>query len=155
MVWMPAFWASSGERRRTACPPTWIVPLSGVSAPERIFTNVDFPAPFCPARAWMLPRATDMSTPLSAWTPGYPLVIPAICTSTGASLRLGRAAQVESADMTATAGQKERRAARCEPVGRDVAGQQRPVEHVVDGHVRHRPDRLGGVVAVVARELAP
>ena len=41
----------------------------GISAPERIFTSVDLPAPFCPASAWMVPRLTVKLTPLSAWTP--------------------------------------------------------------------------------------
>ena len=58
------------EASVTVCPRTRWFPRRGSSAPEKIFSSVDFPAPFSPSRPWTSPSATSSATPSSAWTPG-------------------------------------------------------------------------------------
>src|SRR5581483_3287579 len=47
------------------------LPLSGTTAPVRIFTSVDFPAPLLPTSAWTSPPHRSKSTLSSAWTVPY------------------------------------------------------------------------------------
>ena len=48
---------SATPRNRTGSPATLIVPASGITAPQRIFTSVDLPAPLAPTRASISPAA--------------------------------------------------------------------------------------------------
>ena len=49
--------------------------VSGFVHPDKIFKNVDFPAPFSPTSAWISPSSTCRFTLSSAFTPGNVLVI--------------------------------------------------------------------------------
>ena len=51
-----------------ASPRIRIFPPSGCTAPVKIFTSVDLPAPFAPIRAWTSPGRTESEASLSAAT---------------------------------------------------------------------------------------
>ena len=53
-----------------------IFALSGVIAPERIFINVDLPAPFSPHTASTWPRPAEKLISRSAWVPSKLLLTP-------------------------------------------------------------------------------
>jgi len=53
---MPRLRAAFGESITTSWPSSVMVPLSGRTAPASTFISVDFPAPFSPTTAWMVPR---------------------------------------------------------------------------------------------------
>ena len=51
----PMVMAPCGEPKRSSCPPTATLPLSGTTTPEMILISVDLPAPFSPSSAWTSP----------------------------------------------------------------------------------------------------
>src|SRR5213596_2056817 len=59
-------WA--GETRRRSVSPTTMVPSSGARNPLAIPSNVDFPDPFSPTRAWISPARQSTLTSRSACT---------------------------------------------------------------------------------------
>jgi hypothetical protein len=62
------------------CRPSYtIVPVSAVTAPDRILIKVDLPAPFSPTRARTLPTSTIMSACRMARTAPKRFEIPVIC----------------------------------------------------------------------------
>ena len=65
----PAWLAAAGEAKLTGRPSSRISPSSGATTPDRILMRVDFPAPFSPSIAWMVPAETDRSAFSSALTP--------------------------------------------------------------------------------------
>ena len=75
-VAMPDASARDGSRNLTGSPSSTIVPASGATWPERMFSSVDFPDPFAPTRLWTSPRRTASSAPRRAWTPPKRLWIP-------------------------------------------------------------------------------
>src|SRR4051812_17127512 len=60
--------AAAGVWRVRACCPIWTVPSSGATDPLAIPSNVDFPDPFSPTRAWTSPARQSTLTLLSACT---------------------------------------------------------------------------------------
>src|SRR5579864_5029193 len=56
-----------------------MVPLVGVRNLVRRLKQVVLPAPFGPISAWMVPRLTERSTPLTAKKPLNSLVSPDVC----------------------------------------------------------------------------
>ena len=75
---IPAAFASWMELRLTGEPLTEISPASLPYTPCRIFIRVDLPAPLPPASAWISPRTTSKSTPLSTTLPSKLFLIPVI-----------------------------------------------------------------------------
>src|SRR5215203_2056452 len=69
----PSRRASAGDDSRAAVSPMRTSPLSGCTAPARIFIRVDLPAPFSPTTACTVPASTARSTPTRAWIPPYAL----------------------------------------------------------------------------------
>ena len=65
---MPSVCAMAGEVMVTGWPSRRISPLSGRRMPSMMFINVDLPAPFSPARAWISPLRSWNPTPRSART---------------------------------------------------------------------------------------
>src|SRR5436309_1944173 len=78
---MPLAWASFGLAKDTFLPPKWMSPPSGASAPDRIFSSVDLPAPFSPMKPWISDSPTSKSTESRARTPGKALAIPVMRSS--------------------------------------------------------------------------
>src|SRR2546427_292590 len=72
MTPMPSACASRGDASRTGRPSSDTSPSSGCSAPVRILTSVDLPAPFSPSNACTSPRARPKSTASSATPPTGP-----------------------------------------------------------------------------------
>src|SRR4029077_13935200 len=68
--------ASAGEWTVRSLPWTVILPLSGRTAPVRIFTRVLLPAPFAPMSAWTSPGGTASEADFSATTAPYVLEMP-------------------------------------------------------------------------------
>ena len=73
---MPPAIDSRGLAKLTAAPSSVTVPASGRCTPVMILISVDFPAPFSPSSAWMLPGASRSDTSSSACTPGNALLAP-------------------------------------------------------------------------------
>src|SRR5258708_32916836 len=71
---MPIALAARGDWWTTARPSSTISPSSGCTAPVRILTNVDLPAPFSPTRACTSPARNSNDAPASACTPAYAFV---------------------------------------------------------------------------------
>src|SRR3954451_5484773 len=63
----PRFSAVRGESIVTVLPSIAISPVSARSAPARIFTSVDLPAPFSPTSACTSPACRSSETSSSAW----------------------------------------------------------------------------------------
>ncbi len=59
---------TASGRRSTSMPATVALPPSGRARVVRIFTVVDFPAPFGPSSPNTVPGATEMLTPSRACT---------------------------------------------------------------------------------------
>src|SRR6187455_3220160 len=68
MMLIPRSMAPWGLWMCVSLPLTRISPASRVSAPARIFINVDLPAPFSPTSACTSPGRTSNVTPLNART---------------------------------------------------------------------------------------
>src|SRR6476646_1924505 len=64
----PSRRAAAGVWRTRARPPISTRPSSGATEPLAIPSNVDFPDPFSPTRAWTSPARQSTLTPLSACT---------------------------------------------------------------------------------------
>src|SRR5581483_8701004 len=64
----PSRRAAAGEARRSRLPPISTVPSSGARKPLAMPSNVDFPDPFSPTRAWISPARQSMLTSRSACT---------------------------------------------------------------------------------------
>src|ERR1700722_17130017 len=75
---MPARCASCGVAKAAGSPNSSISPASALWAPDRIFSRVDFPAPFSPRRAWISDGPTSRWTFSRARTPGKRLLTPVI-----------------------------------------------------------------------------
>ena len=75
-VAIPNASARAGSRNLTGAPSSVIVPASGATWPERMFSSVDFPEPLAPTRLCTSARRTARSAPRSAWTPPKRLWIP-------------------------------------------------------------------------------
>src|ERR1700738_656772 len=73
---MPKSCASCGLRIVVGWPLIWMVPSSGISAPDRIFTRVDLPAPLSPTSAMISFSRTSSETPLRARLPQHALTMP-------------------------------------------------------------------------------
>src|SRR5512137_632199 len=71
MATMPQDSLARGEPRGRGAPAKRSSPASGRTAPLRILSKVDFPAPFSPTIAWTSPDRTSRSTPARASTPAY------------------------------------------------------------------------------------
>src|SRR5690348_13853246 len=63
--------AAAGEPIVTSLPSNRILPESGWTTPASTFISVDFPAPFSPTTAWIMPRSTSRLRPSRAVTPPY------------------------------------------------------------------------------------
>src|SRR5664279_2078401 len=74
MIEIPAACAAAGPEKLTGTPSSSTVPLSGWCTPARIFTNVDFPAPFSPSSACAVPASSRIEPSASAWTAPNALV---------------------------------------------------------------------------------
>src|SRR5512137_2724366 len=75
---MPRRRARRGFPSSMGLPSRKISPEVAVSAPERILTRVDFPAPFSPEMACTSPEAAEKSTFRRACVPSKFLLIPRI-----------------------------------------------------------------------------
>src|SRR5438093_13090320 len=64
----PSLRASAGEPSRLLCPPISTVPSSAWTKPLAIPSNVDFPDPFSPTRAWISPAWQSTLTSRTACT---------------------------------------------------------------------------------------
>ncbi|OPZ99023.1 MAG: hypothetical protein BWY72_00551 [Bacteroidetes bacterium ADurb.Bin416] len=71
---IPACWASATLANRIGWPSLFKVPSKSSYTPEKMFINVDLPAPFSPTKALTAPALTLKSTPSRASTPGKRLV---------------------------------------------------------------------------------
>ena len=70
MAVIPCFMDTIGELLQISSPSKKICPSVGCIAPVMILINVDFPAPFSPAMAWISPGRKARETPSRAQTPG-------------------------------------------------------------------------------------
>ncbi len=66
MIEMPRSRASDDDENVTGLPSSSITPEVGLTTPDRIFINVDFPAPFSPKSVVTLPRRMSKLTPFRA-----------------------------------------------------------------------------------------
>src|SRR4051794_38143300 len=97
MIDIPAALLAAGPLKVISWPPTVSTPLSWRCTPARIFTKVDFPAPFSPSRAWASPGYSVTEPFSSARTAPKLLVAPSstssgcpgACSVTAHRLRLG------------------------------------------------------------------
>ena len=64
----PCASASAMDAKATGAPLTRMAPVPGRTCPARIFSSVDFPAPFSPTSAWTSPGATLKSMSCSTRT---------------------------------------------------------------------------------------
>src|SRR3954469_14199864 len=133
MMLTPAVCATLGWLKRTSCPSSTIVPLSGWWAPARIFIRVDLPAPFSPRIAWTSPGRTSRSTSRRTGTPKKLFVMPRISRmGAGADVRVESVADAESpADVTS--GTDRFRAGGVRRIVQSIA-QSRGREQLVEHH---------------------
>src|SRR6185312_11735358 len=107
------------------------VPAAGDTIPDRVFTSVDFPAPFGPTSATISPRPTRMLTPSSAVACPYRTTSPA---TSSIPIPHGGAAAEVGADHALVLGDVLRRAVGddlTEVEHRDAVGQPDDEAHVV------------------------
>src|SRR5262245_37778801 len=124
---MPHRIASAGERRTRRSPRRTIAPSSGWSIPYRIFMSVDFPAPFSPATAWIVPAGTLIETRwFAVWAPKR-LVMPRSSTASGSGMGRREVSAVRDGDFAGD----DPRPDRLDPRA-DRVGDQRSVVLVVD-----------------------
>src|SRR5690349_2151402 len=88
---MPAFSDSFGFPSRSGSPSTCTAPSVGGVTPVRIFTSVDFPAPFAPTSPRISPRRSASGVSRSATTPPYSFVSPAASSQGGSGSAAKRA----------------------------------------------------------------
>src|SRR5690242_1886030 len=145
MIEMPCASACFGDAILTGVPSISMVPLSAVTAPARILTSVDFPAPFSPTSACTSPARTSKSTPESACTPGYDFEMPRIA-------RYGTPCAAPLAGCGIDALRLSRARVRADGNGDQLRGLL-PVEEVVDRIDRQLSDDVGMLLRV-AHHLA-
>src|SRR3989338_1321583 len=76
MVAIPQASLARGDPVGSGAPAKRMSPASGITAPLRILSRVDLPAPFSPTSACTSPGRTSRSTAASACTPPYRLLTP-------------------------------------------------------------------------------
>src|SRR3954470_24486179 len=79
----PSLRVSAGEVRRRSRAPTTTMPSSAATKPLAILSNVDFPDPFSPTRAWISPARQSTLTLRSACTAPNALDTPCSVSTVG------------------------------------------------------------------------